>query len=148
MITQGMFIGEYKHTIDAKKRLAIPAKFRKDLGGGAVITRGLDNSLVVYPEKEWGVMAEKLGKLPSSQPEARAFARIMLAGAMQVEFDQLGRILIPDYLKDYAALKKEVVVTGLYNHLEIWDGERWAEYKQKTEREVGDMASKLSELGI
>lgn len=93
-------------------------------------------------------MADKLGRLPSGQAEARAFARIMLAGAMQVEFDQLGRILIPDYLKNYAELKKEVVVTGLYNHLEIWDADRWSEYKQKTEKEVGDMAAKISELGI
>lgn len=143
-----MFIGEYKHTIDQKKRLAIPAKFRKDLGSGAIITRGLDNCLVVYPEKEWATMADKLGKLPASQLEARGFARIMLSGAMQVEFDGLGRILIPDYLKDYAFLKKEVVIAGIYNRLEIWDAQHWHEYKQKAEKEVGDLAAKLGELGI
>lgn len=143
-----MFIGEYRHTIDAKKRMAVPAKFRKELGTGAVITRGLDNSLVLYPHQEWLVMADKLGNLPASQTEARSFARVMLAGAMEVEFDQLGRILIPDYLKNYAMLKKDVVVTGLYNRLEIWDAERWAEYKEKTEKQVGDLAAKLGELGI
>ena len=143
-----MFIGEYKHTIDQKKRLAIPAKFRKKLGGGAVITRGLDNCLALYTQQEWTRMADKLGNLPASQLEARGFARVMLAGAMEVEFDQLGRILIPDYLKNYASLKKNVIVAGLYNRLEIWDEERWTEYKQKAEKEVGDLASKLGELGI
>ncbi|MBI4709393.1 MAG: division/cell wall cluster transcriptional repressor MraZ [Candidatus Portnoybacteria bacterium] len=143
-----MFIGEYRHTIDEKKRLAIPAKFRKDLGRGAVITRGIDNCLVVYPQKEWENMADKLGRLPGSQLEARGFARIMLAGAMNVGFDQLGRILVPDYLKEYAFLKKEVVITGLYNRLEIWEAARWNDYKKKAEKEVGDLASKLGELGI
>ncbi len=143
-----MFIGEYRHTIDEKKRLAIPAKFRKELGQGAVVTRGLDNCLVLYPQKEWSQMADKLGNLPASHLEARGFARIMLAGAMQVEFDSLGRILVPDYLKNYADLKKNVVITGLYNRLEIWDEEKWADYKKKTESDVGDLASKLGELGI
>lgn len=143
-----MFIGEYKHTIDQKKRLAIPAKFRKDLGAGAVITRGLDNCLTLYTQQEWTRMADKLGNLPAGQLEARGFARVMLAGAMEVEFDQLGRILIPDYLKNYASLKKNVIVAGLFNRLEIWDQEKWEEYKQKAEKEVGDMASKLKELGI
>jgi len=143
-----MFIGEYKHTIDQKKRLAIPAKFRKELGSGAVITRGLDNCLTLYTQQEWARMADKLGNLPSSQLEARGFARVMLAGAMEVEFDGLGRILIPDYLKDYASLKKNVIVAGLYNRLEVWDEERWGQYKQRAEKEVGDLASKLGELGI
>ena len=143
-----MLIGEFRHTIDQKKRLAIPAKLRKELGSGAVITRGLDNCLVLYQQQEWAAIAEKLGKLPTGQLEARSFARVILAGAMEVEFDQLGRILIPDYLKNYAFLKKNVVIAGLYNRLEIWDEERWEEYKQKSEKEVEDLASKLKELGI
>lgn len=143
-----MFIGEYRHTIDQKKRLAIPAKFRKGLGNGAVITRGIDNCLVLYPEKEWEQMADKLGKLPASQFEARGFARIMLAGAMNVEFDQLGRILVPDYLKNYSSLKKDVVIIGIYNRLEIWDQGHWDEYKKQAEKGVGDLASKLGEMGI
>lgn len=143
-----MFIGEYKHTVDEKKRLAIPSKFRKELGRGAVITRGLDNCLVIYPVKEWQKMSDKLGKLPASQLEARGFARLMLAGAAAVEFDRLGRALIPEYLKQYASLKKDVIITGLYNRLEIWDAPAWETYKQKVEREVGDFASKLGELGI
>ncbi len=143
-----MFIGEYKYTIDSKKRLALPSKFRKDLGRTVIVTKGLENCLVVYPIKEWKVMSDKLGKLPTSQMEARGFARIMLAGAMEVGLDALGRALIPDYLKEYAGLLKNVVVCGLFNRLEIWDEEKWSVYKNKTEKEVGDLASKLGELGI
>jgi len=143
-----MLIGEYEHTIDAKKRLAIPAKFRRFFNQGAVITRGIDNCLVLYPLKEWESMASKLGKLPASQIEARGFARVMLAGAMAVQFDKLGRILIPDYLKKYAFLKKNAVIIGLYNRLEIWSGEKWTIYKGRAEKEVGDLASKLGELGL
>ena len=143
-----MFIGEYHHTIDTKKRLALPAKFRKELGGEIIITRGLDNCLVVYPKKEWQIISDKLGKLPASQLEARAFARIILSGAMAVELDKLGRILIPDFLKDYAFLKKNAVVCGLYNRLEVWDAQKWQTYKMKAEKGVGDFAEKLKELGI
>ena len=143
-----MFIGEYTHTIDTKKRLAVPAKFRKEIGQKAVITRGLDNCLFLYPMKEWESLAEKLGKLPIGQGDARGFSRLMLAGAMEVELDSLGRILIPDYLKEYAGLGKKIIVAGLYNRLEIWDEEKWKDYKRKTEEGVGDMAEKLSELGV
>ena len=143
-----MLIGEYKHTIDAKKRLAIPAKLRKELQKGAVLTRGLDNCLALYPLNEWQKMADKLAGLPTGQVDARGFNRIILAGAAAVEFDRLGRILIPDYLKKYAGFKKNVVIAGVYNRLEIWDQEKWEAYKQKIEEEVGDIAAKLSELGI
>jgi len=143
-----MFIGEYRHTIDTKKRLALPVKFRRELGKSVIITRGLDNCLIVYPQKEWETMSDKLGKLPASQLEARGFARIMLAGAMEVSIDKLGRILIPEYLKKYANLKKNVVICGIFNRLEIWDSQKWETYKGKMEKEVGDLASKLKELGI
>lgn len=143
-----MLIGEYKHTIDEKKRLAIPAKVRKELGRGAVLTRGLDNCLALYPLKEWEKLADKLSKLPTGQVEARGVARVILSGAVEVDFDSLGRILIPDYLKQYASIEKNVVVAGVFNHMEIWDQVKWDNYKQKTEREVGDMASKLSEIGF
>jgi MraZ protein len=142
-----MFIGEYRHTIDTKKRLALPAKFRKELGKTAIITRGLDNCLVVYSLKAWKVMSGKLGKLPAKM-EARGFARIMLAGAMPVDLDKLGRILIPEYLKEYAGLRKNTVICGLYDRLEIWDEQKWDNYKKRTEKDVGDFAAKLGELGI
>ena len=143
-----MLIGEYKHTIDTKKRLAVPAKLRKDLGKGAVLTRGLDNCLALYPLKEWQKMTDKLSQLPTGQIDARGFNRIILAGAVAVEFDKLGRILIPDYLKKYALLKKNVVIVGVNNRLEIWDGAKWETYKQKSEKEVGDIAQRLGELGV
>jgi len=141
-----MFIGEYTHTIDAKKRVAIPAKFRKELGKEAVITRGMDECLVVYPLSEWKVLADKIGRLPIGQKEARRFARIILAGASKVELDSLGRILIPDYLKKYASLKKNVVITGLYNRIEIWSADKWKVYREKAEREVDKMAEELGEM--
>ncbi len=143
-----MFLGEYTYTIDEKKRLAIPLKFRQQLGKKAVITRGLDNCLFLYPMKDWKELAEKLAKLPLSQADARGFARIMLAGAMEVNLDRLGRILIPDYLKKYASLQKKVVVAGLYNRIEIWDEKKWNLYKQKTEKEAGNIAERLKELGV
>jgi len=143
-----MFIGEYVYTIDQKKRIAIPSKFRKELGKKAVITRGLDNCLAVYPMEEWKKLTKKLENLPNSQTDARGFARIMLSGAIDAMLDKLGRILIPDYLKNYAAFEKNVVIIGISNRIEIWDEKRWQEYKQKTEREIGDMASRLQELGI
>lgn len=143
-----MFIGEYTYSIDEKKRLAIPPKFRKVLDKKAVITRGLDQCLFLYPLKEWQILAEKLSNLPLSQADARGFARIMLAGAMDVSLDNIGRILIPDYLKEYAGLRKKVVVAGLYNRIEVWDEKKWKEYKRKTEAGMGDIAERLKELGV
>ena len=143
-----MFLGEYTYTIDDKKRLAIPAKFRQLLGKKAIITRGLDKCLFLYPMKEWGKLAEKLSQLPLSQADARGFARIMLAGAMEVNSDRLGRILVPNYLRKYASLEKKVIIAGLYNRIEIWDEKKWNTYKQKMEREAGDIAERLKELGV
>ncbi len=143
-----MFIGEYTYSIDEKKRLAIPPKLRQLLGKRAVITRGLDQCLFLYPAKEWGSLAEKLSQLPLSQADARGFARLMLTGAMEVNFDNLGRILVPDYLKTYALLKKKVVIAGVFNRIEVWDAKIWQEYKKRTEKEVGDIAERLKELGV
>jgi len=143
-----MFIGEYKYLIDDKKRLAVPAKFRTGLGNKAVVTRGLDQSLFLYPKKEWQVLAERLSNLPFSQSDARGLARIMLAGAMEVDIDKAGRILLPDYLKEYAELERETIVIGLYNRIEIWSKKLWDEYKNKTEKEVGNIAERLKELGV
>ena len=142
------FIGEYTYSIDEKKRLAVPPKFRRLLGAKAVITKGLDQCLFLFPAKEWGIMAKKLSQLPLAQGDARGFGRLMLASAMEVDFDNLGRILVPDYLKGYAFLKKKTVITGVYNRIEIWDEAKWQEYKQKTEKEIGNMAERLKELGI
>ena len=115
-----MFIGEYSHSIDQKGRVAIPAKFRATLAAGCVVTRGLDNSLVLYSIPEWAKMAKKLSSLPFSSRDARAFSRLMLAGAMDLELDKQGRILIPTYLRDYAGFSEEIIITGAYNRLELW----------------------------
>ncbi len=143
-----MFIGEFSYTIDQKKRIAIPSKFRKELGKKAVITRGLDNCLAVYPIEEWKKLTKKLENLPNSKTDARGFARIMLSGAVDVVLDKLGRILVPDYLKNYADFEKNLVIIGISNRLEIWDEKKWQQYRQKTEKEIGDMAGRLEELGI
>jgi MraZ protein len=147
-VVKNMLIGQYEHTIDNKKRLALPAKFRGELGDKVVITKGVESCLSVYTEKEWEIMAGKLGNLPISQSEARSFARIMLAGAMEVTLDKLGRILVPDYLKEYADLKKNVVICGLSTRLEIWDSEKWNEYRKNAEKGVEEIVSKLGPLGI
>ena len=143
-----MLIGEYRYTLDTKKRLAIPAKFRRELGEKVVITRGLDNCLVLYPTKEWKTLSEKLSKLPSSRLDARGFTRIMLGGAVDVNLDKSGRILIPDYLKKYALLKKNVILLGLSNRIEIWDETRWQKYRERTEKEIGGIAEGLEQLGV
>lgn len=143
-----MLIGEYKHTIDTKKRLAIPSKLRRELGAKAVITRGLDNCLFVFPLNQWNKLVEKLSKLPLGQRDTRGFIRLMLAGASDVKLDRLGRILVPDYLKQYAGLKKNVVIAGVFNRLEIWDEAKWNLFKQSTEKEVDNMAERLGELGV
>ncbi len=143
-----MFIGEFQHNLDAKGRLALPAKFRAKMSEGVIITRGLDRCLFVFTAKEWQALAEKLINLPLAQANSRAFVRLMLAGAMDVELDQQGRILIPDYLREYASLKKEAIIAGLYNRVEIWDKTAWKQYKEKTERSSDEIAEKLGELGI
>lgn len=143
-----MFIGEYKHSIDDKGRLAVPKKFREALGDAPVITRGLDACLFLYTREEWEKIAEKLSTLPISQKNTRAFSRLMLAGAMDVALDKQGRIIIPEYLRDYSKLQKNTIVAGLYNRLEIWDEDSWSEYKHMTEAQSEEIAEQLSELGV
>jgi len=143
-----MLLGEYQHNLDVKGRMAIPVKFREILGAGAIVTRGLDNCLFVFAQKEWEALAAKLMALPLAQANSRAFVRLMLAGAVDVNLDGQGRILIPDYLRKYAHLKKDVVVAGLYRRAEVWDAELWSRYKEKTEGASEEIAEKLGELGI
>ena len=143
-----MLIGQYEHTIDNKKRLALPVKFRGELGDKVIITRWMESCLAVYTEKEWKIVSDKIINLTMTQAEARSFSRMMLAGAMEVSLDKLGRILVPDYLKDYAGLKKNVVICGLSNRLEIWDSEKWETYKKSAEKGVDEIVSKLGGLGI
>ena len=143
-----MFIGEYIHSVDDKKRLSVPAKFRKDLGKKAVITLGLNKCLSLYPTKEWKAFAEKLSKLSMGKSEDRGFSRAMLSGAFEVEIDSIGRILIPEALKSYATLKEKVVLTGVYDRVELWDEESWKIYKAQMVAEADRMAEQLGERGV
>jgi len=141
-----MFIGEYFHTIDEKGRIAIPTKFRVELAEGIVITRGLDDCLFLYTLKEWKNLADKLSKLSIAKANTRAFSRLMLAGAMDLQLDKQGRIILPDYLRKYAGIKKKAVIAGLFNRLEIWDEEKWEKYKTTTEKTSENIAEALEEL--
>ncbi|MCL4404031.1 division/cell wall cluster transcriptional repressor MraZ [Patescibacteria group bacterium] len=143
-----MILGEFKHSVDTKGRLALPAKFREKFQAGAIITRGLDRCLFVFGLNEWEDLVKKLTALPLAQANSRAFVRLMLAGASDVKLDGQGRILVPDYLRQYAGLSKQAVITGLYNRMEIWDDAEWQTYKQRTESASDEIAEKLGELGI
>ena len=143
-----MLIGEYKHTLDPKKRLSLPSKWRKELGSELVITRGLDNCLFVYPLKEWEKITEKISELPLGQADTRSFNRFFLSGAIEVEVDSVGRILVPDYLKEFGKLESSVVLAGIYNRIEIWDEKRWETYKSSIEQQADALAEKLGEIGV
>lgn len=143
-----MFIGEYKHVIDDKNRLSLPAKFRKELGGRVVITRGLDSCLFLYTEKSWDKIAETYGSLSVASSDTRKFARFMLAGASEVEVDSAGRILIPEFLAGYAGLAGKVVLAGLYGRIEIWNSERWEADKSSFETQGESVAERLADLGV
>lgn len=142
-----MFVGQYSHHIDAKGRLAIPAKFRSDLKK-AVVTKGLDDCLFLYPKKEWDKLAQKLAALPISKANTRAFSRLMLAGAMDVEVDSQGRIILPEYLRQFAGLEKKTVIIGLYNRLEIWSEVRWHKYNLANEKNSVANAEALNDIGV
>lgn len=112
------------------------------------MTRGLDTSLFLFPKEEWDKLAQKLAGLPLGQSNSRAFARLMLAGAMDVELDKQGRVVLPEYLRAYAGLDKNVVVAGLYTRLELWDEEKWQAYTKKVESDADSVAEQLGELGV
>lgn len=143
-----MFIGEYNHSVDQKGRLAIPAKFRILLKEGAVVAKGLDNCLVIYPKDVWTDLGKKLAKMPINQANSRSFARFMLAGAMEVAFDNQGRVMLPEYLRKFAEIKKSVIIAGLYDRLEVWDEDKWSSYRSKSEENSNEIAEALGELGI
>jgi MraZ protein len=143
-----MFIGEYQHSIDPKKRLALPSRFRSELKNKVVVTRGLDKCLFVYPMKVWEEIAGKLGTLPVGESATRSFIRLQLSGAIDCEIDKQGRILLPDFLKSYAGLDRDVIVAGVFNRLEIWDEKKWGEYKINAEKNSDEIAEQLGKLGV
>jgi len=142
-----MLIGEYHHILDEKKRISLPAKFRKELGKTVVITYGLDKCLFVYPMSQWKEVASKLAAPSIGQVNARDFNRFMFSGAVETAVDAIGRILIPDFLKDHAGLKVNAVITGVHNRVEIWDEESWTSYKQNIQSKLDGLAQQLSDAG-
>jgi len=138
-----MLIGEFRHTIDTKNRISLPAKFRKEMGKKVFVTRGLDNCLAVYTEKSWKQILDKLSGLSMSKASERGFNRFMLSGATEVSVDSLGRILVPDYLQEFAGIEKKVVWTGAGDKAEMWSEESWNTYLMKNQSNPEELAESL-----
>lgn len=138
-----MFMGEYQHTIDEKGRMIIPAKFRESLGETFIMTRGLDDCLFVYPREEWSVLEQKLKALPMLKADARAFTRFFFSGATECELDKQGRVNIPANLREHANLKKDSIVIGVSNRVEIWSKAIWEGYSNESEASFNEIAEKL-----
>ncbi len=143
-----MLIGEYLHVLDSKKRISLPAKFRKEVGATVVITRGLDSCLFMFSLEAWESIAAKLAQLPVGQADTRGMSRFLLAGAVETEVDSAGRILIPEFLKVFAKLGTQVVLAGVADRVEIWNEKLWDEYKNRIEGSADQMAQTLGDLGI
>lgn len=144
-----MLIGEYTHTIDDKNRVSLPSKFRALMGKKIIVTPGLDQCLFAFTVKEWERIAQKLSENASMlSADMRSFTRYMFGGAVEAELDTIGRILLPDFLRERANLKTKVVLIGVQNRIEIWNDKQWGEYKKGVERSADGLAEKLSGLGI
>lgn len=141
-------MGEFHHALDPKGRIFVPAKFRETLGDRCVVTRGLDQCLFVYTTDEWSAMEEKLRKLPMTQSDARAFVRFFFSGAVDVELDKQGRIMLPGNLREYAGLTKEAVVVGVSSRFEIWSKDVWERYMESAAQSFEAIAEKIVDLGI
>lgn len=142
-----MFIGEYQHALDSKNRMIVPSKLREELGNKFVITKGLDGCLYAYPQGEWKNLEEKMKTLPLTNRDARSFVRFFFAGACEIEMDKQGRGLIPQNLKEYAGIEKEIVSIGVLTRVEIWSKEKWQEYNDSNV-DFESIAEKMSDLGI
>ncbi len=144
-----MLIGEYTHTIDDKNRVSLPSKFRSLMGKKIVVTPGLDQCLFAFTTDEWQRISSKLSENASMlSADMRSFTRYMFGGAVEAEIDSIGRILIPDFLKDRANLKSKVSIVGVQNRIEIWNDKQWCDYKRQVEKQADGLAEKLSGLGI
>jgi MraZ protein len=141
-----MFLGEYTHTIDNKGRLTIPAKFRGFLAAGVVVTRGFDQNLMAFTLDGWQELAERVNQLPLADPSAREFRRRVFSGAVDLVPDRQGRILLPPYLREFAAIDTEVVITGNFNYAEIWSSDLWQPVRDSIEGEPD--ADRWQALGI
>jgi len=142
-----MFMGQFQHSLDPKGRLIIPARFRELLGDTFILTKGLDRCLFVYPKDEWAVLEQKLKSLPFTQKDARAFIRFFFSGAVEIEMDKQGRILVPPQLREYANIDKDLVIIGVSNRAEIWSVEEWEAYSREASASYEEIAEKLN-LGL
>ena len=142
-----MFYGEYEHNLDNKGRIIIPAKFRNVLAENYVekfyITRGLDSCIFMFPEGEWKNLEAKFKNLPFTKSESRQFNRLFFSGACEIVCDKQGRMLIPKYLKDYAQIKRDVIVIGVSNRIEIWDKDKWRDFYNLQKGSFEEIAEKL-----
>ncbi len=143
-----MLIGEYIHTLDEKNRVSLPAKFRLELGKRVVLAPGLDKSIFMFAVAEWKKISERLAENSMLQADNRSFNRFMFGGAHEVDVDTSGRILIPDFLKERAGLKKTIAVIGVQNRVEIWSEKTWGEYKKVVETQANQLAEKLGGVGV
>jgi MraZ protein len=143
-----MFIGQFEHAVDQKGRLAIPSRFRKALKEGAILTKGLDGCLFLFPKEKWTKIASSIGHLPETKSSARLYGRLILAGASECEFDSQGRILLPQYLRKYSSIAKFVIITGLYDRIEIWSKGSWDRYVEKNEAKAAEVVEEISSLEI
>jgi MraZ protein len=143
-----MLIGEYTHTIDEKNRLSLPAKFRSEMGKKVVLTPGLDNCLFVFTKGQWSKIEEKLNQSSLLQADNRSFNRFMFGGAVEADIDALGRILVPDFLRERANLKSKVSVVGVSDRVELWNDKAWADYKKVVEKQADSLAEKLGQVGV
>ncbi len=143
-----MIIGEYIHTVDEKNRVSLPAKFRKEMGKKVIVTPGLDKCLFVFTTKEWEKVSKKLSDSESDlsflKADQRSFNRYIFGRATEAEVDSIGRILIPDFLKEKAKLGNKAAVIGVKDRVEIWNEKAWSEYKEKIEKEADGLAEKLA----
>lgn len=139
-----MLMGEYKHTVDTKGRVIIPMKLREELGEKFIVTRGLDGCLFGYPMSSWQSLTEKFSaNLPLSKKNARQVVRFFYSAATEVEFDKQGRIMIPQTLREYATIKKNVRIVGVSDRLEIWDDSTWKEYVAQTQDTVDELTEEI-----
>jgi len=143
-----MLLGEYNHNIDDKGRVSVPAKFREDLGSSFIVTKGLDNCLFIYSKNEWTTFETKLKDLPLTNPNARNFIRFFFSGATECELDKQGRIILPQNLREYAGLNKDVAIIGVATRVEIWDREKWNAYTSSDNMDMDEVAIQMSNLGI
>jgi MraZ protein len=142
-----MFWGEYCHQLDEKGRLIIPARYRELLLPHAILTRGLDQNLVLYPQSAWRTVSERLNQLPITHPASRALRRLLYSGAVEVELDRQGRLLIPGYLRDHAALHDAVLIAGMETYLELWEPTRWRVTLNDVSQSLAE-AEQVLNLGI